>query len=102
MGILKEFKEFFYEYKVAGLAIAFVMGAAINELVQSLVSNMIMPLTDPLIPDGTWEIAVLKLGPFVLKWGPFVNTLIHFIIIAWVIFLIIKLFSKKPKNSKKR
>ena len=99
MGLIKEFKEFFDEYKIVGLAVAFVMGAAVSDVVGSLVKNIIMPIIDPLIKEGTWQTAVLKLGPFVIKWGEFSGSLINFLVIALVIFIIVKSF-KKRKTAK--
>ncbi|MEM0230612.1 MAG: large conductance mechanosensitive channel protein MscL [Candidatus Woesearchaeota archaeon] len=101
MGIIKEFKEFLAEYKVLPLAIAFIMGAAVTALVNSLVSNIIMPLLTPFIPHGGWETATLKIGPIVLRWGAFLGAVINFIIIAFVVFLIAKYLFKEPKVSKK-
>jgi large conductance mechanosensitive channel len=99
--VMHEFMEFLREYKVIGLAIAFVMGAAATALVKSLVDNVIMPLITPFIPGGAWKVAVLKLGPFVIGWGAFLGELINFAIIALVIFLIAKFLLKEEKVSKK-
>ncbi|MEK6937785.1 MAG: MscL family protein [Nanoarchaeota archaeon] len=52
MKILKEFKEFLEQYKVMGLAIAFIMAMAANALVQSLVKDIVMPIITPFIPGG--------------------------------------------------
>lgn len=53
-GFYKEFMDFLNEYKIAGLAIAFIMGVAATSLVKSLVDNIIMPTVTPFIPaeDG--------------------------------------------------
>lgn len=99
--MLGEFKEFLKEYKVIGLAIAFIIAAAATTLVQSLVNNIIMPLITPFIPGGAWQTATLKLGPFVFGWGAFVAALINFIIIAWVVFVIAKKVLKEEKVAKK-
>lgn len=93
---MQEFKEFLAEYKVVGLAVAFIMGMAVNDLVKSLVDNIIMPLISPLLPAGGWRTAVIALGPFDIGVGPFVAALINFIIIALVIFLIVKMVLKEP------
>lgn len=101
MGLMKEFKGFLYEYKVIGLAVAFIMGVAITALVQSLVSNIIMPIITPFIPGGAWQTATFKLGPIVLGWGAFVGAVINFVIIALVVFLIAKKVLKEEKVEKK-
>lgn len=97
----REFMGFLKEYKILGLAIAFVVGAAANQLVKSLVDNIIMPLINPLIPSGEWKEAIWTLGPFALSWGKFISDLIYFLIIALVIFVIVKKILKNENASKK-
>jgi large conductance mechanosensitive channel len=101
MGVKGEFMEFLKEYKVVGLAVAFIIAAAINDLVKSLVDNVIMPLVNPLIPGGGWETATVALGPFVIGWGAFLASLIYFLIIALVVFVIAKKVLKEEKVAKK-
>ena len=101
MRLIKEFKDFLQEYKVVGLAIAFIMGVSIVALIQSLVNNIIMPLITPFIPNGTWQSFVVHLGPIVLGVGAFIGVLINFVIIALVVFFIAKFFFKEKKVSKK-
>lgn len=100
MGIISEFKEFLKEYKVMGLAIAFVMGVASTALIKSLVDNIIMPLITPLIPGGAWKTATFAIGPVVIGWGGFFGELINFIIIAFVVFMIAKKLMKQEKVNK--
>src|SRR3989338_5933304 len=101
MNMTKEFIDFLKEYKVIGLAIAFVMGVASTALIKSLVENGIMPLITPFIPGGGWKTATLALGPFVFGVGAFVGELINFAIIAIVVFLVAKKILKEEKVSKK-
>ena len=99
--IIKEFKEFLNEYKVIGLAVAFIMGIAITAVVTSLVNNIIMPIITPFIPGGSWQTATLKLGPIVLGLGAFCGALLNFIIIALVVFMIAKTVLKEDKVAKR-
>ncbi|MEM3408219.1 MAG: large conductance mechanosensitive channel protein MscL [Candidatus Micrarchaeia archaeon] len=101
MSIVSEFKEFLNEYKVMGLAVAFIMGGAITTLVQSLVNNIIMPIFGVLLPNGEWQTATFALGPIKIGWGAFLSALINFIIIAFVIFMIAKYVMKEEKVTKK-
>lgn len=101
MKILKEFMDFLKEYKVIGLAIAFVMGAAATTLIKSLVDNIIMPLITPFIPGGAWQTASVKFGPWVLGLGAFIGEVINFLIIAFVVFMIAKMILKEEKVAKK-
>jgi large conductance mechanosensitive channel len=96
-----EFKGFLKEYKIVGLAIAFIMGVAATTLIKSLVDNVVMPLITPFIPGGAWQTAVWNLGPIVIGWGAFLGAAINFIIIALVVFLVAKFMLKEEKVSKK-
>ena len=99
--MLLEFKDFLKEYKVIPLSIAFIMATASTTIIQSFVNNLIMPLITPFIPGGAWQTAKLVFGPIVISWGALLGALINFIIIAFVVFLIAKLFFKEEKVEKK-
>lgn len=101
MGLIKEFIDFLNEYKVIGLAIAFIVGAALTALVQSLVNDIIMPLISPLMPGGEWQKTTLTIGPVMIKWGSFLSATINFIILAFVVFMIAKKVLKEEKVAKK-
>jgi large conductance mechanosensitive channel len=101
MKLLEEFREFLMEYKVIGLAVAFIMGVAATNLVQSLVNNIIMPIVTAFIPNGDWQNATLQIGPILLKWGAFLSALINFVILAFVVFMIAKIVLKEEKVTKK-
>ncbi|MFA5931577.1 MAG: MscL family protein [archaeon] len=100
-SFLIEFKEFINEYKVMGLAIAFVMGVAATTLIKSLVENIVMPTITPMIPGGAWKTATLTLGPFVWGIGAFTGDIINFVVIALVIFMVAKIIMKEEKVTKK-
>ncbi len=99
--ILKEFFEFLKEYKVIGLALAFIMGAASTDLVSSLVNDIIMPIFSPLISSDSWREAVFSLGPINLRYGSFLAELLNFTILAFVVFFIAKKILKEEQVEKK-
>ncbi len=101
MGVLSEFKEFLMEYKVMGLAVAFIMAAAATALVKALVDDIIMPVITPFIPGGGWQTATLAVGPVLLKLGDFASALINFILLAFVVFMLAKMVLKEEKVTKK-
>jgi large conductance mechanosensitive channel len=101
LGFVKEFKEFLDEYKVLGLAVAFIIGGATTALVQSLVSNIIMPLIAPLLPGGDWQASTMAIGPVTLGTGAFLASLINFIILAFVVFMMAKTVFREEKVAKK-
>ncbi|MDD1745258.1 MAG: large conductance mechanosensitive channel protein MscL [Candidatus Methanoperedens sp.] len=96
-SFMQEFMDFLNKYGVIGLAIAFVMGAAVTKLVAALVADLIMPIIGALIPGGDWRAATLTIGNVKFMVGDFVGALIDFIIIALVIFMIVKTIVKEKK-----
>jgi large conductance mechanosensitive channel len=98
MGFISEFKEFINKGNVVDLAVAVILGGAFQKIVTSLVDDIIMPI---IAFAGNMEnIEELKFGPF--TYGKFVSAGINFIIIAFVLFMIIKVMNKtKEKIIKK-
>ncbi|NQV89987.1 MscL family protein [Candidatus Uhrbacteria bacterium] len=90
---VKEFFVFLREYKVMTLAIAFVMGTATDTLVKSLVNNLVMPFFGPLLTTG-WRESLVHIGPFAFGIGAFVADALYFVILAFVIFLVVKRIMK--------
>ncbi len=90
MGLAKEFREFLREYKVGAIALAFIMGQAVNDLARSFVDNMVMPLVAPLVREGRLADAATVVGPINLTWGAFFSELVNFSIIAGVVFFVFK------------
>ena len=99
MGVMDEFMAFLNKHKVIGLAVAFIIGAAAAKLVSALVSDIIMPVIAALVPGGDWRAYVLQLGPVKFLIGDFAGAVIDFLIIAVVIFTIVK-FAVKEEAAK--
>ena len=96
---VKEFLAFLKEYKIVGVAMAFIMATASTVVVKSMVDNLIMPIVTPFVPN--WREAVLDIGPIAIKWGAFMADLINFVILAFVVFLIAKIILKEEQVTKK-
>lgn len=96
-SFLSEFNDFLTKYGVIGLAVAFVMGAAVTKLVTAFVTDLIMPIIGALIPGGDWRLATLNIGSIKFMVGDFAGALIDFIIIAIVIYIIVKNIVKEKK-----
>ncbi len=94
-GLWKEFIDFLSKYKVLGLAVAFIMGLYLGNLVQALVKDFILPLIGLAIP-GMSDLAVYTQTVMsqIFGIGDFLVALITFIIVALVIFLIVKVTKK--------
>ncbi len=101
IGVIHEFKDFLKEYKIVGLAVGFIMATAATTMVQSIVTNLIMPLLTPFIPGGAWQTATLSFGPVVIGWGALLSSLINFLILAWAVFIIAKFVLQEEKVTKK-
>ncbi len=89
-GMWGEFVDFLSKYKVMGLAVAFIMGIYLGALVKALVDDFIMPMIEFATPDVSWE--AITVGPF--RVGHFLGALITFVIVALVIFLLVKLVKR--------
>ena len=74
------------------------MGGAAAKLVSSLVADIIMPIIGVLIPGGDWRKITLDIGPVKLLVGDFAGALIDFVIIAFVIFMLVKYAVKEEKK----
>jgi large conductance mechanosensitive channel len=94
-GLWAEFKSFIENYKVMGLAVAFIMGVYLGTLVQSLVKDLLLPAIGLAIP-GLADLATYTVpaGNQVFGVGGFLVALITFIIVAFVIFIIVKVTKK--------
>ena len=84
-----------------GLAVAFIIGAAATKLVTAIVTDLVMPVIGAIIPGGDWRSAVLQLGPVKFQVGDFAGSLIDFLIVAVVIFLIVKFIMREDATQKK-
>lgn len=94
----KEFKEFAFQGNVLDLAVAVVIGAAFNDIVNSLVENMIMPLVGVLMQGINFEGLMWQVGDAEVTYGIFIQSIINFFIIAAAIFLFIKIVIRKKKE----
>jgi large conductance mechanosensitive channel len=94
-GLWAEFKAFLESYKVLGLAVAFILGLYLGQLVQSMVSDLIMPVIGLALP-GMDNLSTLTIPAASQEFGVgnFLVALITFIIVAFVIFIIVKVTKK--------
>jgi len=108
MGIVSEFKEFAMKGNVVDLAVGVIIGGAFGKIVDSLVKDIVMPMVGRLLGgvdfkflylnlgDKTFETleAAEKAGAPILKYGAFINTVVDFFIIAFAIFMAIKVMNR--------
>ncbi len=103
--MFKEFKEFAMKGNVIDMAVGVVIGAAFGKIVTSLVNDIIMPAVGMLMGKVDFKNLVVTLkdatetAPAVtVKYGLFINNIIDFTIVAFSIFLVIKMISKIPRR----
>jgi len=98
MSFIKEFKEFIIKGNVVDLAVAVIIGAAFGAIISSLVDDVITPLllTPALNAVGAANIADLKWGA--VKYGSFLSAIIKFLVIAFVLFSLIKAMNAMKKK----
>src|ERR1700712_5363497 len=99
MGMLKEFKEFTLRGNVVDLAVAVIIGAAFGAIVSSLVDDVITPLllTPALKAANAQNLDQLMWGT--VKYGKFLAAVIKFVIVAFILFLIVKAFKSLERKS---
>ncbi len=115
MSIVQEFREFAVKGNMIDLAVGVIIGGAFGKIVDSLVKDMIMPLITVITGGGvdfTQKFFVLgdnpnnlqsldeltKAGVNVLTYGNFLTILINFIILAWVVFLMVKMINRMRRK----
>ncbi|WP_298395114.1 large conductance mechanosensitive channel protein MscL [uncultured Azonexus sp.] len=114
MGMLQEFKEFAVKGNAMDLAVGVIIGAAFGKIVDSIVGDLIMPLVSMVVgkldfsnlfvvlgdnPDNLVALADLKkAGIPVFAYGSFVTILLNFIILAFIIFMIVKQMNRLRKE----
>jgi large conductance mechanosensitive channel len=99
MGMLKEFKDFIMRGNVLDLAVAVVIGAAFGAIVSSMVDHIITPLLlAPALKAANLQ-DIDKLAWGTVKYGSFLAATIKFVIIAFILFLIVKLFKSLEKKT---
>jgi len=105
--MLKEFKEFALKGNLVDLAVAFIIGAAFSGLVQSIVNDIIMPIVGlvtggvdfselyiQMSGDPQPTLALAREAGATLAYGNFITLVINFLIVAWVLFLVVKAMNR--------
>ncbi|GER78129.1 MAG: large conductance mechanosensitive channel protein MscL [Anaerolineales bacterium] len=88
--MLKEFKEFIMRGNVLDLAVAVIIGGAFGKIVASLVNDVIMPFIGILMGGISFTSLEAKVGTAVIQYGVFIQSIVDFLLVAFVVFLIVK------------
>jgi len=108
----REFREFLLKQNALALAIGVIIGGAIGKVVTSIVSDLLMPLIGLALPGGNWRewkyVLSTAVGPDgketvnAINYGAFAGTIVDFVIVAFVVFLILRRFLKPAPASPTR
>ena len=98
MGMLKEFREFAMKGNIVDLAVAVIIGGAFGKIVTALTDSIIMPIISLILGKGGVSDMVFTVGNTVFPIGIFLQAVIDFILIAFVLFLIIKAMNARKKK----
>jgi len=93
-GFRAEFKAFLEKRNVVGLALAVIIGGAAGKLVSALVEDLLMPIISVFIPSGGWREAFIAIGGDKLLYGHFAGAILDFLIIALIVFAIMRQLEK--------
>ena len=117
MGMMKEFKEFAMKGNLIDIAVGFVMGAAFSKVVSGFIDGMVMPVIGKItsgvdfsqmkyvmqsgiaeVKDASGAVITAATPEVAISYGAFITTLINFIVVAFVVFLIVKAVNKAKKD----
>ena len=98
MSIVKEFREFAIKGKAVDLAVGVIIGAAFGKIVASLVGDVVMPLLGTLLGGLDFTGLAVQIGQAKILYGKFIQTCLDFIIIAWAIFLAVKVINRLKRK----
>lgn len=96
--MLKEFRDFAMRGNVIDLAVGVIIGGAFGKIVGSLVNDILMPLIGLVLGGINFAEQAIQIGEASVRWGAFMQAIIDFIIIAFVIFLIVKAANRAKKE----
>ena len=93
MSLLKEFRDFAIKGNVVDLAVGVIIGTAFGKIVSSFVADLVMPVIGILIGGIHYEDLVIEVGDAKVTYGKFIQNVVDFVVIALVIFLMVKLIN---------
>jgi large conductance mechanosensitive channel len=98
MSWVKEFREFAVKGNVVDLAVGVIIGAAFGKIVSSLVADIVMPAIGILIGGVHYESLYLEVGDAKILYGKFLENLVDFVVIAFVIFWMVKAVNQRRRR----
>lgn len=99
--MMDEFKTFISRGNVMDMAVGVIVGGAFTGIVNSLVGDILMPLIGGITGGIDLSNHVIMIGDSAVCWGNFLQSIINFLIVAWVIFMVVKGINKMKKKEEK-
>ena len=96
--MLKEFRDFIDRGNVIDLALAVIIGGAFGAIITSLVNDIIMPLIGIIIGGVDFASLSIQVGEATILYGSFIQAIVNFVIIAFVLFLLVRSYNKLQKE----
>lgn len=96
--MLNEFKSFLAKGNVLDLAVAVIIGGAFGAIVTSLVNDIIMPLIGLIAGGIDFSMLAIQVGEASVNYGLFIQAIVNFVIIAWVIFMVVRTANRMKKE----
>ena len=100
--MMKEFKEFISRGNVMDMAVGIIIGGAFTAIVGSLVADIIGPIIGMILGGVDFSSLSVQVGQAVLTYGNFIQAIINFLIIAWVVFMMVKAMNKMKKKEEEK
>jgi large conductance mechanosensitive channel len=98
MSVMGEFREFAVKGNVVDLAVGVIVGGAFGKIVASLVNDVVMPFLGTLIGGIDFSGLALTVGSAKIAYGKFIQTCVDFLIVAWAIFIAVKVINRLKRG----
>lgn len=102
MSIVQEFKEFAVKGSLIDMAVGIIIGAAVGKMVSTLVESVLMPLIGVFMGGVDFSGLAINVGDAAIGYGAFIQSLIDFLIVAFVIFMILKFINKLKRQEEEK
>lgn len=100
--MMKEFKEFISRGNVMDMAVGIIIGGAFTAIVSSLVADIITPIIGMLLGGVNFSELAVTVGSASLTYGNFIQAIINFLLVAWVLFMIVKSMNKMKRKEEEK
>lgn len=96
--MIKEFRDFLKQGNVVDLAVAVIIGGAFGAIINSLVNDLLMPLIGVILGGLDFSGLSLQIGEAAIQYGNFIQAIVNFLIIGFVLFLVVKSYNQLSRK----